>query len=192
VRRKKEKTLGAATKPKHEVIQQLAEYIAEHTGKLAKQRDTYLVLAESGLEAQLRSQKLAFVDLNRDVLIKVATRANYTGLDHLWLPRTVLASDFVVSMPKMKTHHWAGVTLSMKNMFGIVPGTKYGWPKNILHWKGSIAASSTSAPRRRFTLSSRMGRSPWRAMHRCTELIGTSARWCSPTIQLQRTSCVRN
>jgi len=39
-------------------------------------------------------------------------------------------------MPKVKTHHWAGVTLSMKNMFGVVPGTKYGWPKNLLHWKG--------------------------------------------------------
>jgi uncharacterized protein (DUF362 family) len=100
------------------------------------QRDTYLVLAESGLEAQLHRQKLSFVDLNRDELIKVYTRTNYTGLDHLWLPRAVLASDFVVSMPKVKTHHWAGVTLSMKKMFGIVPGTKYGWPKNVLHWKG--------------------------------------------------------
>ena len=39
-------------------------------------------------------------------------------------------------MPKVKTHHWAGVTLSMKNMFGIVPGSRYGWPKNILHWAG--------------------------------------------------------
>jgi len=39
-------------------------------------------------------------------------------------------------MPKIKTHHWAGVTLSLKNMFGIVPGTKYGWPKNLLHWSG--------------------------------------------------------
>jgi uncharacterized protein (DUF362 family) len=36
-------------------------------------------------------------------------------------------------MPKVKTHHWAGVTLSLKNMFGIVPGMKYGWPKNLLH-----------------------------------------------------------
>lgn len=42
----------------------------------------------------------------------------------------------MVSMPKVKTHHWSGVTLSMKNMFGVVPGVKYGWPKNILHWKG--------------------------------------------------------
>src|SRR4029077_8235269 len=39
-------------------------------------------------------------------------------------------------MPKVKTHHWTGVTLSMKNMFGIVPGARYGWPKNILHWAG--------------------------------------------------------
>ena len=39
-------------------------------------------------------------------------------------------------MPKIKTHHWSGVTLSMKNMFGVVPGARYGWPKNILHWKG--------------------------------------------------------
>ena len=100
------------------------------------QRDTYLVLIESGLEAQLRSRHIRFVDLNRDELAKVPTGANFTGLDHLWLPRTVLASDFVVSMPKVKTHHWAGVTLSMKNMFGVVPGTRYGWPKNLLHWKG--------------------------------------------------------
>ena len=100
------------------------------------QRDTYLVLAESGLGSQLRGQKIAFIDLNRDELIRVPLRANYTGFEHLWLPRTVLSSDFVVSMPKVKTHHWAGVTLSMKNMFGIVPGTKYGWPKNVLHWKG--------------------------------------------------------
>ena len=100
------------------------------------QRDTFLVLAESGIGDRLHNQKIAFVDLNRDQLIKVPTRANYTGLGHLWLPRTVLESDFIVSMPKIKTHHWAGVTLSMKNMFGVVPGTKYGWPKNVLHWRG--------------------------------------------------------
>ena len=60
----------------------------------------------------------------------------FTGLDCLWLPRTVLTSDLVVSMPKVKTHHWAGVTLSMKNLFGVMPGVAYGWPKNLLHWKG--------------------------------------------------------
>ena len=52
-------------------------------------------------------------------------------------------------MPKVKTHHWAGVTLSMKNMFGIVPGMKYGWPKSILHWHGiheSILDICATAP----------------------------------------------
>jgi uncharacterized protein (DUF362 family) len=100
------------------------------------QRDTELVLMESGFADQLREHRIPFVDLNRHELNKTKLRATYTGLDHLWLPRSVLDVDFVVSMPKVKTHHWAGVTLSMKNMFGVVPGAKYGWPKNILHWRG--------------------------------------------------------
>jgi uncharacterized protein (DUF362 family) len=99
-------------------------------------RDTDLVVHETSLVDQLSQRKILFVDLNRDELIKTKLRANYSGLGHLWLPRTVLASDFIVSMPKVKTHHWTGVTLSMKNMFGIVPGCRYGWPKNVLHWAG--------------------------------------------------------
>ena len=99
-------------------------------------RDTDLVVHETGLADQLTQRRIRFVDLNRDELIKTKLRANYSGLGHLWLPRTVLASDFIVSMPKVKTHHWTGVTLSMKNMFGIVPGSRYGWPKNVLHWAG--------------------------------------------------------
>ncbi|MHB8655628.1 MAG: DUF362 domain-containing protein [Terriglobia bacterium] len=100
------------------------------------QRDTELVLMESGFADKLREHRIPFVDLNRHELIKTKLRATYTGLDHLWLPRAVVEADFVVSMPKIKTHHWAGVTLSMKNMFGVVPGSRYGWPKNILHWRG--------------------------------------------------------
>ena len=100
------------------------------------QRDTELVLFESGFTGELRQLKVPFVDLNRDELVMTPLLATYTGMKRLWLPRTVLEADFVVSMPKVKTHHWSGVTLSMKNMFGVVPGAKYGWPKNILHWKG--------------------------------------------------------
>jgi uncharacterized protein (DUF362 family) len=33
----------------------------------------------------------------------------------------------------MKVHHWAGVTLSMKNLVGTMPGAVYGWPRNIIH-----------------------------------------------------------
>jgi uncharacterized protein (DUF362 family) len=99
-------------------------------------RDTELLVHETGLADQLQHRKLSFVDLNRDELVKTKLQTNYSGLGQLWLPRTVLASDFIVSMPKVKTHHWTGVTLSMKNMFGVVPGSRYGWPKNVLHWAG--------------------------------------------------------
>jgi uncharacterized protein (DUF362 family) len=99
-------------------------------------RDTELLVHETGLADQLLHRKISFVDLNRDELVKTKLHANYSGLGHLWLPRTVLASDFIVSMPKVKTHHWTDVTLSMKNMFGFVPGSRYGWPKNVLHWAG--------------------------------------------------------
>jgi uncharacterized protein (DUF362 family) len=100
------------------------------------QRDTQLVLSQSGYQESLRGERIRFVDLNRDELIRTPLRAGYTGMRELWLPRTVMEADFLVSMPKIKTHHWSGVTLAMKNMFGIVPGARYGWPKNILHWKG--------------------------------------------------------
>lgn len=100
------------------------------------QRDTELVLFESGMADALRQHTVRFVDLNRDELVRTPLLADYTDLKYLWLPRTILEADFVVSMPKVKVHHWSGVTLGMKNMFGIVPGAKYGWPKNILHWKG--------------------------------------------------------
>ena len=59
-----------------------------------------------------------------------------SGLKSLYLPHTVLDCDLLVSLPKLKTHHWAGATLAMKNLFGLVPGGVYGWPKNVLHWAG--------------------------------------------------------
>jgi uncharacterized protein (DUF362 family) len=113
------------------------------------QRDTHLVLSESGYEELLRNHAIPFVDLNRDELVPTRLRASYMGIKSLWLPQTVLDGHFLVSMPKMKTHHWAGVTLSMKNMLGVVPGVRYGWPKNILHWKGiqeSILDVSATIP----------------------------------------------
>ncbi len=66
----------------------------------------------------------------------VTLGSRFTDLTELQLPVELLQADLVVSMPKLKTHHWAGMTGSMKNLFGIVPGAVYGWPKNILHWRG--------------------------------------------------------
>jgi uncharacterized protein (DUF362 family) len=99
-------------------------------------RDTNTILYESGYKEMLAKYAVEFVDLNLDEVERVSIPSNLTGLNYLFVPRTVARSDFIVSMPKMKTHHWAGVTLSLKNMFGVLPGIKYGWPKNRLHTIG--------------------------------------------------------
>jgi uncharacterized protein (DUF362 family) len=77
-----------------------------------------------------------FTDLNLDEVSQVLLRDPFSRLNSLYLPNTALAADLLVSLPKMKTHHWVGATLSMKNFFGLVPGAIYGWPKNVLHWAG--------------------------------------------------------
>ncbi|MGA2435388.1 MAG: DUF362 domain-containing protein [Bryobacteraceae bacterium] len=78
----------------------------------------------------------AFTDLNLDDVAKMRLRHPESRLASLFMPRTALQADLIVSVPKMKTHHWVGATLGMKNFFGLVPGGVYGWPKNVLHWAG--------------------------------------------------------
>ena len=77
-----------------------------------------------------------FVDLNLDEVTRVRPTAQFSRIKKLYLPNSALGADLLVSMPKMKTHHWVGATLSMKNLFGVVPSGIYGWPKNVLHWAG--------------------------------------------------------
>jgi len=99
-------------------------------------RDTEYLLASSGLSDYLRELRVPFIDLNLDDVRPVALKSRFMGRDELFLPVEVLKSDLIVSMAKLKTHHWAGMTAAMKNLFGLVPGAVYGWPKNLLHFCG--------------------------------------------------------
>jgi uncharacterized protein (DUF362 family) len=107
--------------------------VAEAAGHM---RDSILVLEESGLAEVLAEDRIPFVDLNESSVVKVNNLGKLSKLEHFYFPEEILNSDIVVSVAKMKTHHWAGVTLSMKNLFGVMPGIVYGWPKNVLHWAG--------------------------------------------------------
>jgi uncharacterized protein (DUF362 family) len=99
-------------------------------------RDTLLVLEESGLAEVLQQEKLSFVDLNRQAGFAIGNGGGRSGLLRLTLPALLSEIDWIVSIAKLKTHHWAGVTLTMKNLFGLMPGSYYGWPKNVLHFAG--------------------------------------------------------
>lgn len=101
-------------------------------------RDLETVLGDTGVLEVTQRRKVNFVDLNHDDLVPMRTRTIELGepslIEDLLVPRTWVDADVRISVPKLKTHHFAGVTLSLKNLFGVVPSARYGWPKNILHW----------------------------------------------------------
>jgi len=100
-------------------------------------RDSESLFRRSGYEALSKRRGIFLIDLNYDDISPVkCVNPRATLLKELYLPETILSADILISVPKMKTHKLAGITLSMKNMFGILPGMKYGWPKNTLHWNG--------------------------------------------------------
>ena len=124
--------IGAAI----QAFQRLGASVVKVAEGPGHRRDTDGLLLDSGLLPFLKESETEFVDLNLDDTRRVGLLSHYTGMDSLFMSESVLTCDFLVSMPKIKTHHWAGMTLSMKNMFGVVPGVHYGWPKNLLHWRG--------------------------------------------------------
>ena len=106
-------------------------------------RDTLDLADDAHYRAIIPKFESLFTDLNRD---DVSPIENFAGEPRFYFANTVLGADLIVSLAKMKTHHWAGATLSMKNFFGLVPGSVYGWPKNKLHYIGiaeSIVALNT-------------------------------------------------
>lgn len=113
-------------------------------------RDTQVALDESGFDDALRSEKLSFADLNYEEARAVRNAGRASKLESISFPRSILEADLVVSMPKLKTHHWVGMTSAMKNLYGTLPGILYGWPKNVLHHAGipeTVVDINASLPR---------------------------------------------
>lgn len=108
-------------------------HIAEGPGH---RRTTLDMACAAGYFSAIPAFESNFTDLNVDDVERIPLSHPLSNLSELYLPQTALKYDLLVSLPKMKTHHWTGATLSMKNLFGVVPGAVYGWPKNILHWAG--------------------------------------------------------
>lgn len=110
-----------------------AVMVAEGPGH---RRDTLAVYEESGLADVLTEDRIPFHDLNYITGYEKENVGRQTTMKTLTFPALFKEVDWIVSVAKMKTHHWAGATLSMKNLFGVMPGLYYGWPKNVLHHEG--------------------------------------------------------
>ena len=99
-------------------------------------RDTLAVYEESGLADVLTEDRIRFHDLNYIPGYELPNAGRQSSMRTLTFPAIFQEVDWIVSVAKMKTHHIAGATLSMKNLFGVMPGIYYGWPKNVLHHAG--------------------------------------------------------
>jgi len=110
-----------------------AVMVAEGPGH---RRDTLAVYEESGLADVLTEDRIKFHDLNYITGYALPNAGRQTAMKTLTFPALFQEVDWIVSVAKMKTHHWTGATLSMKNLFGVMPGRYYGWPKNVLHHAG--------------------------------------------------------
>ncbi|MFQ6053997.1 MAG: DUF362 domain-containing protein, partial [Candidatus Bathyarchaeia archaeon] len=81
-------------------------------------------MAETGFLRRLEELGAEFINLSGD---KAETH-EVDGLE-IEIPRTVLDADYLINLPKMKTCGYTLVTLSIKNLFGVLPTAK----KNKLH-----------------------------------------------------------
>src|SRR4030043_903231 len=84
-------------------------------------QDTMRAFEESGTKEVAEKLGVALVDLNRDRHREIEI-PNYLVMKSKKIAQTVLDSDVIVSVPVMKTHIRSGVTLSLKNMKGTMPG----------------------------------------------------------------------
>jgi len=107
--------------------------IGEGTGAL--EHDTFHCFHELGYTDLARQKGVDLIDLNEEKLIRKED-AICQRWPHLYLPR-LLDEVFLLSVPVLKAHTLAKVTLTMKNMMGCVPPRHYqgngAWGKSAFH-----------------------------------------------------------
>lgn len=106
--------------------------IGEGTGAL--DYDTFHCFDRLGYMPLEKVPGVRLVDLNREPCIRMSNPECNRWPD-MYLPRMVLET-FLISVPVLKAHSLSGVTLTMKNMMGCAPPSRYqdgGWGKSAFH-----------------------------------------------------------
>lgn len=84
---------------------------------------------------ELSGKGIRLVDLNTEPLVRIEDPAN-PRRPEFFMPKVVMDS-FLISVPVLKAHTLAGVTLTMKNMIGVAPPAHYQadgrWKKSSFH-----------------------------------------------------------
>ncbi|MCJ7604128.1 MAG: DUF362 domain-containing protein [Desulfobulbaceae bacterium] len=99
------------------------------------QYDTWYVFEQLGYTRLAGEKKIDLLDLNEESCVKKENQY-YSRFPKIFLP-VVLFDCFLLSVPVLKAHSLAGVTLTMKNMMGTAPPEHYQqggyWKKASFH-----------------------------------------------------------
>jgi len=87
--------------------------------------DTFKAFKVAGVDAVAERWKVKMVDLNKDEFVEISPQ-NPLALKKIKIAKTALEST-IISVPKLKPHRLAGVTLSLKNLMGTIT------PKGSMH-----------------------------------------------------------
>ncbi|MEM3004270.1 MAG: DUF362 domain-containing protein [Candidatus Bathyarchaeia archaeon] len=83
------------------------------------------MLKENGIIDSASRMGVDIVDLSKGDMVEVAV-SNGCALDSIRVSRTLREATKIISAPVAKTHITTDVTLSIKNMFGVLPERKKG------------------------------------------------------------------
>lgn len=99
-------------------------------------RDSMNLLYRTGIGKVLVDREVDFLDLNLSHILKIPNSGGFSDISQFYIGGLAQEIDVIVSLPKLKTHHFTGLTCSLKNLIGMAAGSVYGWPKNLFHIKG--------------------------------------------------------
>jgi len=86
-----------------------------------------------GLTERLTPYHARLVDYKEEPYTTFRVPGGGIMFDEYVMTEEMAKADAIVSIAKMKSHLAAGVTLTMKNLFGIPPTSVYGSPRRYLH-----------------------------------------------------------
>jgi uncharacterized protein (DUF362 family) len=78
---------------------------------------------------------LACLDIDSPEWVEVPTS---TYIEKVAISSLIAHADRVISIPVMKTHQWAQVSLSLKNFVGVTPLERYGWKGADTMWSRAL------------------------------------------------------
>jgi uncharacterized protein (DUF362 family) len=97
--------------------------------------ETWHAYDELGYTSRAAELQVELIDLNDEELVHLS-RDDCHRWPEMYLPKIAMES-FLLSVPVLKAHSLAGVTLTMKNMMGLVPPSHYregnSWKKSAFH-----------------------------------------------------------